>query len=160
MGLYRGAEIGVADARFSTYLCQRMPKIELYCIDPWRPYHGNRRGGGRQQHSKNFEFAQERLANFNATLIQETSFEANSQFDDESLDFVYIDANHDFDYVMIDIILWAQKVRSGGIVAGHDYYHFNNSGVIEAVDAYIKAHGIHQWFLTDEREPTWYWQKQ
>lgn len=159
LGLFKGAEIGVADARFSTYLCEQMPDIELYCIDPWQPYKGNPRGGGPTQHSKNYELAKERLAPYNAMLIRKMSMEAAAKFEDGELDFVYIDGNHNFDWVMMDIIVWSHKVRAGGIVAGHDYYHFNQSGVVEAVDAYTAAHDIRGWFVTDEREPTWYWQK-
>lgn len=158
--LYKGAEIGVAAADFSTYLCERMPLIELYCIDPWQPYRGNRRGGGLDQQHGNYEIAKKRLAPYNATLIRKMSIDAVKDFEDGSLDFVYIDGNHDFDYVMMDLILWSQKVKTGGVVAGHDYYHFRWAGVVEAADAYIKAHSIRQWYLTNEREPTFYWQKQ
>lgn len=157
--LYKGAEIGVADARFSTYLCERMPLIELYCIDPWEPYKGNKRGGGVGQQHENYAIAKEQLKDYNATLIRKMSIDAIRDFEDSSLDFVYIDGNHTFDYVMIDLILWSAKVKSGGIIAGHDYYHFRWAGVVEAIDAYIKAHSVRHWFLTNEREPTFYWQK-
>ena len=41
--------------------------------------------------------------------------------EDESLDFVYIDANHAYDWVVQDIELWYPKVKKGGILWGHDY---------------------------------------
>jgi hypothetical protein len=73
---------------------------------------------------------------------------------------VYIDANHDFDSVMMDLILWSRKVRSGGIVAGHDYDRSHMKGVVPAVDAYTKAHGIQEWFITDQkREASFIWMK-
>jgi hypothetical protein len=78
----------------------------------------------------------------------------------ESLDFVYIDGFHDFDWVMPDLIFWAQKVRRHGIVAGHDYYPFFRAGVMFAVDAYTRAHNINDWYVTREKEPTWFWVKQ
>ena len=79
---------------------------------------------------------------------------------DESLDFVYIDANHDFDHCMEDLIAWSRKVRSGGIVAGHDYDRPHRKGVVPAVDAYTKAHRIQEWFLTDQkREASYMWVK-
>lgn len=46
---------------------------------------------------------------------------ASSIFKDESLDFVYIDANHKYEYVKKDIESWLPKVRKGGILSGHDY---------------------------------------
>ena len=46
---------------------------------------------------------------------------APAQFEDASIDFVYIDARHTYDAVMEDLEAWWPKVRPGGIVAGEDY---------------------------------------
>ena len=83
--------------------------------------------------------------------------DASRYVDDGSLDFVYIDGGHDFDNVMLDLILWSPKVRSGGVVSGHDYYRFRAAGVAPAVDVYTQQHRITQWFLTDERTPSFFW---
>jgi hypothetical protein len=165
-GYTYGAEIGVADGRFSLTLCQTIPNLRLLCIDPWMPYEGNTRGGGVDQHHRNYALARERLQPYNATLIRSTAADAFRIVVDGPLDFVYIDGNHDFDYVMLDLILWTPKVRKGGIVAGHDYYHFGQAGVIPAVDAYCAAHGITPTILgevrkhsKDDDQPTWYWER-
>ncbi len=47
--------------------------------------------------------------------------EAAEDFEDNSIDFVYIDANHGFKYVAEDLWEWSKKVRSGGVISGHDY---------------------------------------
>jgi hypothetical protein len=160
MGFKIGAEIGVADGRYSEYLCKVIPNLKLYCIDPWAPYKGNRRylGYSRRDHLPNEELARTRMAPYNATMLKKQSIEASLEFEDESLDFVYIDANHDFDYVMEDIIAWSRKVKRGGIVAGHDYYSFNHSGVKQAVDFYAKIHG-YKVGTTEEHEPSWWFTK-
>jgi hypothetical protein len=54
-------------------------------------------------------------------MLRSSSKNASELFNDESLDFVYIDANHKYDYVKEDIELWYPKVRKGGILSGHDY---------------------------------------
>jgi hypothetical protein len=87
------------------------------------------------------------------------SQEAAPQIPEESLDFVYIDGDHSFDAVMLDLILWSKKVRKGGLVGGHDYYRFRNAGVVPAVDCYTREHNIHQWFITDEKLPSFFWVK-
>ena len=85
--------------------------------------------------------------------------EAAREVPDESLDFVYIDADHRFDYVMEDIITWSRKVRPGGIVSGHDYFRFRNTGVVPAVDVYTHCNYISEWFITDEKEASFFWVK-
>ena len=54
-------------------------------------------------------------------MIRATSEVAADIFADESLDFVYIDANHAYDFVKQDMTLWYPKVKKGGYLGGHDY---------------------------------------
>ena len=49
------------------------------------------------------------------------------------LDFVFIDAQHDYDSVKKDIEIWTPKLKPGGLLSGHDYQP-NFKGVIQAVD--------------------------
>ena len=53
--------------------------------------------------------------------IRMDSVEASKLYSDNSLDFVYIDADHSYESVKKDIIAWLPKVKTGGILAGHDY---------------------------------------
>lgn len=144
----KGAEIGVDRGRFSEYMLKTIPGLHLLCVDPW---HWRLRGQSR------YESTVRRLAPYNATILRKTSLEAVLEIPDESLDFVYVDGDHTFDFVMTDIIVWSRKVKYGGLIAGHDYYRFTRAGVIPAVDTYTQQHEITKWFLTDERTPTWFW---
>jgi hypothetical protein len=156
-GFTDGAEIGVADGRNSLMLCQNIPGLNLLCVDPWLKYGANPRGGPQDQHDDNYRKARERLASFRATLVRAKSMDAVRDVPMASLDFVYLDGHHGYQFVLDDLTHWSQRVRPGGIVAGHDFYHFRNAGVVEAVDAYTKTHGIDEWFLCDEREPSFWW---
>ena len=148
LGFNKGAEIGVAAGYFSEAMFKVIPNLKLYCVDIWRQYRGNPWSKNKEKNIAMLEEARSRLSKYDAELIQDMSMEAVKRFENDSLDFVFIDANHSFDYVMEDLIEWSKKVRVSGIVSGDDYYLFRKAGVIEAVDAYTKAHGI-QFNLTD-----------
>lgn len=162
LGFTKGAEVGVADGRFSEYLCKVIPHLQLICVDPWEKYPDNKRYRGysrRDGNRPNEELARERMDPYNAMMLKEFSMDAVRNIPIDSLDFVYIDAHHDFDYVMQDIIEWSKRVKKGGIISGHDYYDFISSGVKEAVDVYMVAHKIPNLYLTQEKEPSWYFVK-
>jgi len=157
LGFKRGAEIGVARGEYSEILCQKNPGLELFCIDVWAP---NAKRRLRRAQEENFAQAKQRLEKFNAKLIRKASMDALGDVADGSLDFVYIDADHEFESVMLDIIHWSHKVRAGGIVSGHDYCWGYRTGVVAAVDGYVSGMGIQSWYLTNhDREPSWLWVK-
>lgn len=153
----KGAEVGVSVGRNASQMLARIDNLHLICIDPWSPYHR------WKQHKMDRAYARamKRLAKFGdrVTVIRKESMEALEDVADGSLDFVYIDGFHDFDWVMPDLIFWAKKVRSCGIIAGHDYYAFYRGGVMTAVNAYVKAHNVTEWYVTEGPEPSWFWVK-
>lgn len=67
------------------------------------------------------------------SVIRLSSVQASRAFDDESLDAVFIDADHSYQAVKDDINCWLPKVKKSGILAGHDYID-SFEGVIRAVD--------------------------
>lgn len=169
LGFRVGAEIGVFDGHYSEVLCKNIPNLKFYAIDPWQVYNGYRDHKIHKNMEKAYNLAQERLSKFNCKMIREFSMEAVKDFKDNSLDFVYIDGNHEFKYVWEDIVEWTKKVRVGGIVAGHDYYHARsgNTGVIDAADKYTKDNGykleLTDWDdknkIEDDRQPSFYFFK-
>jgi predicted O-methyltransferase YrrM len=65
--------------------------------------------------------------------IRNTSVAAAEMFTNNSVDFVFIDADHEYQAVVNDISAWNDKVKVGGIIAGHDYNQ-PTCGVKKAVD--------------------------
>jgi len=153
LGYKLGAEIGVMKGNYSRYLCHLMPELKMYCIDPWLPY----QSVGNDLAEQRYQTALEVLTPYNATIIRKTSMDAVSSFEPASLDFIFIDGNHRFDYAMLDIIHWVPKVRIGGIIAVHDYHPWVGADVITAVEAYVRAHGINPWYVTREIHPSAFW---
>lgn len=68
------------------------------------------------------------------------SLSAASTYAEKSLDFVFIDAAHDYENVKADILAWMPKVKPGGYLAGHDYPTWE--GVTRAVNEIIGAENI------------------
>ncbi len=62
-----------------------------------------------------------------------TSVEAANTYADGSLDFVMLDAGHEYEDVRSDILAWWPKVKVGGIIAGDDYQN-DFPGVMQAVN--------------------------
>jgi predicted O-methyltransferase YrrM len=72
------------------------------------------------------------------TPLMTTSEEASKLFDDKSFDFIFIDAEHLYEFVKQDLNNWYPKLKDGGIFAGHDY----REGVKKAVDEYFQSRQV------------------
>ena len=70
------------------------------------------------------------------------SVDAAARTADGTVDFVYIDGRHDRPCIDDDLAAWWPKVRSGGILAGHDYVMEGPIEVKDAVDEFAADHGV------------------
>lgn len=151
LGFKEGAEIGVEQGLYSEILCEGIPGLHLYCVDAWLAYPGYRDHVSQERLDEFFENTRERLSPYNVEFIRKYSMEAVKDIPDESLDFVYIDANHELPWVMNDIYYWDKKVKPGGIISGHDYYEskrtYTKCHVKYVVDCYTRAFRIKPWFI-------------
>jgi len=158
MGVRSGIEIGTCKGASAMEWCGAIPGLQLTCVDPYKPYHGN-----DQQDSLDrlFEMALQKISDsgYDIDLWRASSRDTVSVFEDESVDFLFIDGDHTFDAVMMDLLQYAPKVRRGGIIALHDYFRSWDGGVMDAVDAYTKHHAISPWYVTYDVAPTAFWQR-
>lgn len=172
-----GAGIGVETGAFSEILCKANPDLHLYSIDPWLVSAYEPGVHGVETDQKNYDFmyreAKKRLAPYKCDIVRKTSLSAVKYFPDESLDFVYIDGNHNFVNTVNDIDAWSKKVRSGGIVSGHSYAFFpskKQNHVKYVVQTYTRAYGIIPYFVvgaeaanipgaTRDTIRSWFWVK-
>lgn len=83
--------------------------------------------------------------------IKGESYIVSKFYKTESLDFVFIDAAHDFDNVYKDLIAWYGKVKSGGVISGHDYD--SSEGVRKAVNKFFGEDNI------KKQENCWIYEK-
>jgi hypothetical protein len=134
-------EVGTWMGRSASFMAVEIinsnKKIKFDCVDTWN---------GSDEH-KNFD-----------VILKDTCYEtfikniepvkhiinpirmdseiASKTYKDNSLDFVFIDASHDYENVKKDILNWYPKVKQNGVLAGHDYNE-TWSGVIDAVNEFI-----------------------
>ena len=147
-----GVEVGVLRGDHSSKLLAKWRGQRLHCVDPWSECadtaYVDLNNRAQARHDGNLVRTQQQLAPFGdrSQIHRMTSEEAAKQFADGSLDFVYLDARHYREAVEQDIACWAPKVKSGGILAGHDYLdgilpsgHFE---VKTAVDQWAAARGL------------------
>lgn len=154
LGFKVGAEVGVYRGAYSERLLNKIPGLKLYGIDSWTSYPGYT-DPKKDDMDDAYEAVLELALQHDFSLIKDWSSEAVKKFEDESLDFVFIDGNHAYEYVVEDIALWSKKVRSGGIVYGHDFDDYSRDvkkqdeiNVINAVEGWMKSYRIHPWFVT------------
>jgi predicted O-methyltransferase YrrM len=129
-----GAEIGVWYGQTFFHLLDTVPGLVLFGVDIWTnegpaPSHHTDQEANRRE-----VLARVGLYGGRAAIIEKPSLEAAKRFDDASLDFVFIDADHSFAAVCDDIKAWSPKVKPGGFVTGHDY---DWAEVREAVDLLV-----------------------
>lgn len=163
LGYSCGVEIGVLKGDFTSVLADA--GFEVVGIDPWFQYDLSYRDYEDQSFEDIEAKAREKLKGYpNVTLLKAFSAEASESFDDGSLDFVFIDGNHQLEFVIDDLSNWTPKIRKGGMICGHDYKRFggkNHMDVVDAVNAWVFCRKIAPWFiLTKDSCPSFLWIKE
>jgi FkbM family methyltransferase len=142
------AEVGSWLGQSIIWLCQRIQdlgkRVTVHCVDTWRGE------AGEAMHTEVIQahggsilakFKENIQAAGVADMIRihvGDSAESAAEFADGSLDFVFIDAAHDYDSVVKDLAAWHRKLKPDGIWAGHDYPH---DDVARAVHEHAAANG-------------------
>jgi len=137
-----GAEIGVFRGQNAFNIFANLSIEHMYLIDPYI----------NDDETKNDSI--KLLHNFmrKITWIYEPSDKAYEKID-RLLDFVYIDGDHKYDAVMKDLELYYPKVKSGGLVAGHDFDEENDGNQVKrAVYDFFKAKGVEIFSAVDAND--------
>jgi predicted O-methyltransferase YrrM len=121
-------EVGCWKGKSACYMAVEIANsnkgIDFYCVDGW--------WGTYQIFKSNTKRVKEYIK-----PLRMTSLEAAQTFEEQSIDFVFIDADHRYDNVKADIEVWYSKLKKGGVIAGHDYQEAR-PGVIQAVDEFCR----------------------
>lgn len=159
-----GAEVGVAFGENAEQILSKSRLEALLLIDPWDYVNGeDPKGHGDmiKDWVGCYRQCSDRLRKFGerTQFLRTTSEGACNYVFDESLDFVYIDANHMSPMVDRDIEIWFPKVKPGGIFGGHDYHNYKNEvfqcDVKRAVDKFF-AGSKYMIHVVPGEVPSWY----
>ncbi|MFA5314302.1 MAG: class I SAM-dependent methyltransferase [Methanomassiliicoccales archaeon] len=165
-----GIEIGVANGKFSKVLLTSNIS-KFYLLDAWREFpkelYQDKSNCPQVEQDKRYEFVVNEMKSYGdrVVIIRDDCHNACNVFSDGHFDFIYIDANHDYEYIKRDMHDWYSKLRSGGIFAGHDYMdgirHTGKYGVKTAVGEFCSNLKIVPIITKGTRRipPSWYFMK-
>jgi len=154
-----GAEVGCKEGRNASKLLQFCPSLKLICVDLWEyvPWvyaqHLQLEDYSSWDFKKIYQQFCHNTARYKDRVIKliGISWEMAKEVADNSLDFVFIDADHGYESVVKDINAWTPKLKPGGLLSGHD---ISWPGVRKAVDELTKS-----WVDTQVNQ-VWYCKKE
>ena len=120
------AEIGVYRADTTVQMLRHLNIEKYYAIDPWEYDSQNSEISAVKKDVSDrevYDYVKDRLRGYNnVQIIKKTSADALDEIEDNSLDFCFIDGDHDADAVYEDFVGYYEKVKVGGIMSGDDWH--------------------------------------
>jgi hypothetical protein len=145
-------EIGVWRGNFSRQILDIVNPLHLALIDPWQHFEDGDKTeafSGRTQEQRFEDIYTEVCQKMSAeiergqvSIMREMSDTALAQFEDQSIDFAYIDGDHSYEGVCADLANLFPKMKDEGIIAFDDYHRFGwwGDGVLRAIHEFIGRH--------------------
>ena len=136
-------EVGVNEGVHAEVMYALLRPTILYLVDPWY---------GNQQPIVYEKFKEK----FNVHLLQEYSEPASKKFGQECADLIYIDANHIYKDVKLDLNCWYPKLKIGGMLCGHDanreevYTALEEFSKQEELDLNLSDNSRNFWFIKEQ----------
>jgi hypothetical protein len=133
-------EVGCWEGKSTVFMADKIKRsgknIKFYAVDIWEDYEqdGMKWTANFNQFLSNIKPVQDFI-----NPIKSDSCLAAHKFEDKSIDFVFIDGNHQYEFIKNDIIAWLPKIKEGGILAGHDTQF---EGVTRAINELLPGHKI------------------
>lgn len=153
-----GVEIGVLRGEFTAQILTCDVK-KVFLVDPWHQqdptvytdYWNN------TNYPEHLRFVKDRfavdIALGRVEVIQGLSEIISASHPEiPELDWVFIDGNHVFQFVLLDLILWSKRLKPTGVILGHDYVKSQDFGVIEAVTEFCAHYPWELYCVTQETD--------
>lgn len=150
----RVVEVGVQDGAYAACILRKTNPIQLFLVDCWEHqdpliYDDPEANVSNEMQEIIYRETKQRFAHDpRVVIIRLYSEQAAMNFEDESLDWVYIDANHSYEAVKKDLMLWWPKIKKNGFLSGHDYIKRDSWGVVQAVNEFLNSYDLYFEYLT------------
>ena len=131
------AEIGVWKGNTSRYLLNNCKLTSVTCVDNYKHNSDMMNHINKDMIEEVKSSVSDLMNNPKVRFIQEDSVKASESVKDNSIDLIYIDADHSYETVKKDIEAWLPKLKAGGMITGHDC-GFQSLGVALAVTEKFK----------------------
>lgn len=150
-----GVEVGVRCGQSAAYLAVELINNNVPCILDLVDI------SSKNEYLDNLKLVQHVIGKCHEYM---NSWDVANKYDNESLDFVFLDGDHSYEGLKKDIMAWLPKVKKdGGIIAGHDFSYNQYPGIIQAVQEQFEYwnvwRGTH-WDSAAQVAPhqqDWYW---
>jgi hypothetical protein len=148
--LITGLEIGTADGITTEHLLSSMTNLKLYGVDPYVSYVDyDGHVPPVEEHYKELLRKTEKRQNF--TFIKASSDDALVQFEDNSLNFVFVDGRSEYDQILKDCANYWKKLKSGGLMFGHGFARLEH--VNKAANKFSDSVGLR---IENAQQDLWY----
>jgi Methyltransferase domain len=160
------AEIGVYRGDFAQLILKATNPKKLHLIDPWRfeidpAYARSLYGGSSGRSQSNMDAIYGSVLQRFRSAIKSGAVEVHrnmsseycANFQDNYFDWIYIDGNHQYEFVKQDLEMYLPKIKTEGLIAGDDYGSpgWWQDGVTKAVDEAVQA-GRFEKLLIEDRQ--------
>lgn len=152
-----GIELGCGDGDTTLHLLSNLPNLTLYGIDPYTGYDDFNGHNPKEMLEQNLVNTMQKIDSYKDRFIlyRDISDNVVDKFEDESLDFIFIDGQHSYEQVLRDCENYFPKIKKGGLFSGHDFTVID--GVNQAVKEFAATKDV-ETILTTQND-VWYWFK-
>ena len=152
-----GAELGVCGGDFSEILIEKIEPSKLYLVDVWREidlgYKDGLMTNDKRQTARYRSVVKKFWHLDNVKIIRDFTSALGEFVDEQTLDWIYVDADHSYKGCLRDLEIAQQLTKENGVILAHDYGK-RHPGVVQAVDEFVEKNNYFNVYYTTEKNPT------
>jgi len=153
-----GAELGVLKGETSFEILNNSPNVKkMFGIDPYAAHFDGAADRTEEEMSQYEEIMKQNMNRFGDRWehIKKSSHECADMFENESLDFIFIDSIQLIEHLSKELELWYPKIKKNGIIFGHDAM---TESVVVSLKKFRNEHKIRV-PINHSRNQVWFWAK-